>query len=97
LVHSSNFYENVLERRYGGDLRGVIDKSDYLSNLGINAIYLNPLFEAFSIYKYDALSSHHIDNNFSPASKGNLELMRTETDDPATWHWTESDKFESSW
>ena len=92
LAHSSNFYENVFDRRYGGDLQGVIDELDYLNNLGINAIYFNPLFEAFSLHKYDASSYHHIDNNFGPDSRGDLELMKTETDDPATWHWTAADK-----
>ena len=38
-----NFFENgVFHRRYGGDLQGVIDKLDYLADLGINAIYFNP-------------------------------------------------------
>ncbi|MBK7028476.1 MAG: hypothetical protein IPH45_04380 [Bacteroidales bacterium] len=33
-------------RRYGGDLQGVIDKLGYLEELGINAIYLNPINDA---------------------------------------------------
>ena len=42
-----NFYENgVFHRRYGGDLQGVIDKLDYLADLGINTIYFNPVFYA---------------------------------------------------
>ena len=42
-----NFFENgVFDRRYGGDLQGVISKLDYLSSLGINVIYLNPVFYA---------------------------------------------------
>ena len=89
--HSGNFYENVFDRRYGGDLQGVIDKLDYLSGLGINAIYFNPLFEAYSMHKYDASSYHHIDNNFGPNSIGDLALMESETDDPATWRWSAAD------
>ena len=92
LAHSPNFYDNVFDRRYGGDLQGVIDKLDYLSSLGITAIYFNPLFEAFSLHKYDASTYHHIDNNFGPDAAGDLALMKTETDDPATWHWTAADK-----
>ena len=90
--NDSNFYHNVFDRRYGGDLQGVIDKLDYLAELGVTAIYFNPLFEAFSLHKYDASCYHHIDNNFGPDAKGDLELMKTETDDPATWHWTAADK-----
>ena len=90
-VHDKNFYANVFDRRYGGDLQGVIDKLDYLKDLGINAIYLNPIFEAFSLHKYDASTYHHIDNNFGPDAKGDLNIIAQETDDPSTWTWTAAD------
>ncbi len=62
-----NFYENgVFWRRYGGDLQGVIDKLDYLAELGINTIYLNPVFHARSLHKYDGNSFHHVDPHFGP-------------------------------
>ena len=49
-----NFFENgVFDRRYGGDLQGVINQLDYLSDLGINVIYFNPVFYAHSLHKYD--------------------------------------------
>lgn len=89
--HSKNFFDNVFERRYGGDLQGVLDKLAYLADLGINAIYFNPVFDAISLHKYDASTYHHIDKNFGPAPQGDLELMRQETDDPATWKWTAAD------
>jgi cyclomaltodextrinase len=57
---SNDFYKIVFDRRYGGDLQGVIDKLDYCSKLGITAIYFNPLFESISLHKYDASSYHHI-------------------------------------
>lgn len=38
---------------FGGDLEGVTEKLDYLQDLGINAIYLNPIFEASSNHGYD--------------------------------------------
>jgi glycosidase len=38
---------------FGGDLQGVLDHLDYLCELGINAIYFNPLFEATTNHKYD--------------------------------------------
>lgn len=88
-----NFFENgVFHRRYGGDLQGVIDKLDYLSKLGINTIYFNPVFYARSLHKYDGNSFHHIDPHFGPNPKGDFELMAKETSDPASWHWTEADK-----
>ena len=46
---------------YGGDLQGVIDKLDYLEDLGIDAIYFNPLFVSPSNHKYDIQDYDHID------------------------------------
>jgi len=81
-------------RRYGGDLQGIIDKLDYLVDLGINAIYLNPIFNANSHHKYDASTHTHIDYYFGPDPEGDRQLVEAanETGDPATWVWTEADK-----
>lgn len=49
---------------YGGDLQGVIDKLDYLKDLGIDAIYFNPLFVSPSNHKYDSQDYEHIDPHF---------------------------------
>ncbi len=49
---------------YGGDLEGVIQKLDYLQQLGINAIYLNPIFLSPSVHKYDSLDYFQIDPHF---------------------------------
>ncbi|MBR0163098.1 MAG: glycoside hydrolase family 13 protein [Lachnospiraceae bacterium] len=46
---------------YGGDLQGVIDKLDYLKDLGVDAIYFNPLFLSPSSHKYDTMDYDHID------------------------------------
>ena len=86
------FYDVVNERRYGGDLQGVVDKLDYLKKLGINTLYLNPIFEAFSLHKYDASNMHHVDNNFGPDAAGDLTLMRDEGKNPADWKWSAADK-----
>ncbi|WMS92277.1 glycoside hydrolase family 13 protein [Pseudoalteromonas sp. HL-AS1] len=84
---------HLLRRRYGGDLQGIIDKLDYLADLGINAIYLNPVFDAPSLHKYDAASYHHIDPNFGPDPQGDRALMMTENPlDPNTWVWTKADE-----
>ncbi|MBN2010562.1 alpha-glucosidase C-terminal domain-containing protein [candidate division KSB1 bacterium] len=86
------FYHHVFRRRYGGDIQGVLDKLDYITDLGFNAIYFNPMFEAPSLHKYDAFCYHHIDDNFGP----NPHYDRTVTvneipDDPTTWQWTSAD------
>ncbi|MEK4508530.1 glycoside hydrolase family 13 protein [Paenibacillus sp. FSL K6-2524] len=48
----------------GGDIKGIIDRLDYLNNLGINSIYLNPLFTATSNHKYDTVNYFEIDPQF---------------------------------
>jgi glycosidase len=89
----ANFYENgVFHRRYGGDLQGVIDRLDYLQQLGVNAIYFNPVFYARSLHKYDGSAFHHIDPHFGPDPAGDLKQMADETSDPKSWHWTAADK-----
>ena len=50
---------------YGGDLQGVSESIDYLNELGINAIYFNPIFEATSNHKYNTANYELIDDNFA--------------------------------
>lgn len=90
--HTDDFYAIVRERRYGGDLQGVIDKLDYLKELGVGAIYFNPVFDAQSMHKYDASYYHHIDRNFGPDPDGDVEQFDSEDPgDPSTWKWTSAD------
>ncbi len=49
---------------YGGDIKGIKDKLDYLEDLGVTIIYFNPLFEAKSNHKYDAVDYMKIDPHF---------------------------------
>ncbi|MES3024313.1 MAG: alpha-amylase family glycosyl hydrolase [Pseudomonadota bacterium] len=49
---------------FGGDLRGVIDKLDYIKSLGANTIYMTPLFRATSNHKYDTADYRNIDPGF---------------------------------
>lgn len=87
------FNDGVQYRRYGGDLQGILDKLDYLQDLGVNAIFLNPINHAPSLHKYDASTYHHIDANFGPDPKSDLAMMAKEKpEDPATWKWTAADK-----
>lgn len=49
---------------YGGDLAGIMAKLDYLKDLGVEAIYLNPIFVSPSNHKYDAQDYDNIDPHF---------------------------------
>ena len=49
---------------YGGDLQGVKEKIPYLKELGVTAVYLNPIFRAPSVHKYDCLDYFHVDPHF---------------------------------
>ena len=60
---------------YGGDLQGVIDKLDYLQDLGIEAIYLNPIFLSPSSHKYDTQDYGHIDPHFGKIVHDGGELL----------------------
>ena len=86
-------WKHLLRRRYGGDLQGIIDKLDYLKDLGITALYLNPVFDSPSLHKYDGSSYHHIDPNLGPDPVGDRKLIASEDPlDPATWVWTKADE-----
>jgi len=91
--NKGDIWHNINRRRYGGDLQGIIEKLDYLQELGVNALYLNPVFESPSHHKYDGSTYHHVDPNFGPDPDGDRALMAEETpEDPSTWHWTAADK-----
>ncbi len=48
----------------GGDIRGIINKLDYIKNLGCNTIYLTPIFESISNHKYDISDYYKVDSQF---------------------------------
>ncbi len=54
----------------GGDLLGIVDKLEYLKELGINALYLNPIFAAASNHRYNAYDYLQVD----PLLGGNAAL-----------------------
>ncbi len=58
---SDDIYANDF---FGGDIQGIIDKLDYIAQLGANALYINPLFRATSNHKYDTADYKHIDPHF---------------------------------
>lgn len=46
---------------YGGDLQGITQKLDYLCDLGVNALFLNPIFTAYTNHRYDVADYNHVD------------------------------------
>ena len=60
---------------YGGDLKGVGDKLDYIQSLGVEAIYLNPVFVSPSNHKYDCQDYEHIDPHFGRIVKDGGKLV----------------------
>jgi cyclomaltodextrinase len=90
--NGQNVGYNIQRRRYGGDLQGILDKLDYLQTLGVNALYLTPVFWSPSSHKYDALCYHHVDPTFGPDPEGDKKLMATENPlKMETWVWTKAD------
>lgn len=49
---------------YGGDLKGVLKKLDYLQELGVEVLYLNPIFVSPSNHKYDSQDYDHVDPHY---------------------------------
>jgi cyclomaltodextrinase / maltogenic alpha-amylase / neopullulanase len=91
--NGKDIWFNIQRRRYGGDLQGIIDKLDYLQDLGISAIYLNPVFESPSLHKYDEATYHHVDPFFGPDPQGDKKLIASEDPGkPKSWVWTSADK-----
>jgi cyclomaltodextrinase len=61
---------------FGGDLAGVIDKLDYIRDLGANTIYMTPVFRAASNHKYDTADYKQIDPGFG--SNADFERLTAE-------------------
>jgi glycosidase len=66
---SDDVYNNDF---FGGDLAGIIEKLDYIKELGANTIYMTPVFKAASNHKYDTADYRHID----PAFGSNEDFTR---------------------
>ena len=54
---------------FGGDLKGITDKLDYVKELGANTLYINPIFEASSNHKYDTADYGKIDPHFGTTAE----------------------------
>jgi glycosidase len=98
-------YNVIWDRRYGGDLQGVLEKLGEIKALGVDAIYFNPIFEAQSLHKYDASDFRHIDQRLAnpagvptPPQDGKYVPVPSasgtpQTMDPKTWAWSPADRW----
>jgi len=82
----------VFERRYGGDLQGVVLRLDHIASLGATAIWLCPVFEADSLHKYEATDHRHIDPHLGwpGVPEHDPEPFNSELE---SWKWTPADHF----
>ena len=56
--------DNACHGKLGGTLRGIAQNADYLQGLGINCVYINPVFAAGEYHKYDLIDYFHVDPRF---------------------------------
>ncbi|MCR5793014.1 MAG: glycoside hydrolase family 13 protein [Lachnospiraceae bacterium] len=65
-VNDITKYPSAMDVRefYGGDLKGVMEKLDYLKDLGVDVIYLNPIFVSPSNHKYDIQDYDYVDPHY---------------------------------
>lgn len=64
---------------FGGDIAGITKKLDYLKGLGVTAIYVNPIYDASSNHRYDAVDYGTIDpflGNFKDLEKLSAEMQK---------------------
>lgn len=64
-----------IRRFHGGDLQGVLDKLDYLEELGVEVIYFNPLFVSPSNHKYDIQDYAYIDPHYGVIIEDGGEVL----------------------
>lgn len=60
---------------YGGDLQGVMDKLDYLQDLGVEVVYLNPIFVSPSNHKYDIQDYDYVDPHYGRIVKDEGDVL----------------------
>lgn len=53
----------VLKSRLGGSIKGITENLDYITDMGFNCLYINPIFVAGEYHKYDILDYYHISPN----------------------------------
>ncbi len=86
----------VFEKRYGGDLQGVVEQLDELAALGVTGLYLCPVFEARSLHKYEASDHRHVDPTLGhppPGTPGPVDRSGEDPLDETTWAWEPADRY----
>ncbi len=68
--------EGDFRRFYGGDLKGILDKLDYLQSLGVEALYLNPVFVSPSNHKYDTQDYAHVDPHLTVIARDGGRVLK---------------------
>jgi glycosidase len=87
------FYRHYVFSRFaGGDLQGLQDRLPYLRDLGVNALYLMPMFQASTPHKYNATSFIHVDEHFGTTGDYAPAEAKEDLLDPATWTFTPTDR-----
>ena len=87
------FYSHfVFKRQCGGDLQGLRQQLPYLKSLGVNALYLLPVFQAESNHKYNATNYLHIDERIGAGGDYKATEAAEDLLDPKTWTFNASDR-----
>ena len=81
---------------YGGDIAGVMQKLDYLQDLGVEAIYLNPIFVSPSNHKYDIQDYDYIDPHFGRIVKNDGENLQRDENGNLIIHDPDKENLEAS-
>lgn len=84
----------IFQRRYGGDLQGVVAQLDHIAGLGATGLYLCPVFEARSLHKYEASDHRHVDPTLGhPGTPGPVDRSGEDPLDETTWGWEPADRY----
>ncbi len=75
ITKNSSSFKVINKECFGGNLKGIISKLDYLKSLNVTTIYLSPIFEANSYHKYNTADYSKIDSMFG-AEKDFVDLIR---------------------
>ncbi len=82
----------IWERQLGGDLAGLREAFPYLRELGVNALYLLPVFQAESPHKYNATNYLHIDERYGTGAPYAANEAVEDLLDPSTWRFDANDR-----
>jgi glycosidase len=87
------FYRHFVFGRFaGGDLQGLQERLPYLKSLGVNALYLMPMFQATTPHKYNTTNYLHVDEHFGTRGDYAPAAAKEDLLDPATWTFTPTDR-----